>query len=620
MHRMIMTIALLLSIALPVAGCGDRSLELIEDETPRQGGPSGPDRNDTVRKVNNQPELPVRPTEDRMDQFQIAGARILFRDLSIGPSFHWENAEYRLFQHLHRVVLTWDRISYRSVEEGDIANFLQALLQAMLGDEDYKPLHFRELRAFALPVFLRKEIPSQHRPSFSLAELEKETLALYARGFNYNFVKLADLQGFLTHLGEVVWRDHAFVPQDPAETLTAALRDESVPLERDDLQAARRCAQQVSRRLRGDVTCDIGRYQLRFTPSSGNLPSMTLTVSLDTGRGRELFQEFLASYQKRPGWFNPGIQLPQTPLVDDYVLAAAGPEPLTLGPLTPPGDPSLPQNLRQTDWETFAAPILEMTETPDGRTIHGDCGTSLLDSLALFERFTRRIGGRPFDGLSGMRLHSTHPDGELLGRTWTMLWFLHASASGHHLSLGIKSGCEEHALRHLALRARWLMATQGEKTGPEAASLILLFRTLLFLRGTRLAGAAAPAGPEPATPEPPKPPVTTSADLGDPKELPELHKRELLLPLLEAAWPLLLQPESFIATATSPAFTGIQLFSPQRLKDTRAAFDKLDLRRTYLPALLRLTPERVSYRRAKDALDYFLQFSHEARRSAGKPR
>lgn len=620
MPRPILPYAIFLSVALLVAGCGDRSLDLIDDETPRAGGPSDPGKPDTVRKVNNAPEVPVRPAEDRMDQFQVAGARILFRDLSIGPSFHWENAEYRLFQYLQRVLQAWDRICYRSLEEAEIAAFLAATLHAMHVDEDYKPLRFRELRAFALPVFLRKEVPARHRPAFEHAELEREALALWARGFNLNFTRTEDLQGFLTQLGEVLWRDHAFVPQDPTEALTAALRDETVPLERDDLQAARRCAQQVSRKPRTELSCDFGRYQLRFSPARENQPTLTLTVSLDTGRGRELIQEFLTSYQKRPGWLAPGVQVSQTPLVDDYVLAATGPEALTFGPLTVPGDPALPQNLRQTDWETFSPPLLEATETAEVRNLLGTCGTSLMESLALFERFSRRIEGRSQDGLSGSRLHPGHPDGEILSRTGSWIWFLHAASAGHHLALGIKSGCEEHVVRYLALRARWLMAAQGDHPGPEAASLILAFRLLLSLRGGQPKFPTPTTGGEPAAPEAPKAPIAAITDLGDPKDAPELHKRELLIPLLEAAWPLLSQPEGLLATATSPAFTGIQLFSPQRIKETRAALDKLDLRRTYLPALLRPTPERVSYRRAKDALDYYLQLSQEARRGTERPR
>ena len=334
---------------------------LVEDEATPRAGMNDPGRTDGTLKVNNSPETPVRPAEDRMDQFLVEGARFMFRDLSIPPAFHWESPEHRLFQHLHQVVLTWERASYRSAEEGEFAAFFQLVLQALLEDEDLRSGHFRTLRAYALPLFLKKEIPSRHRPAFTPADLEKEALQIYKRGFNLNFTKESELTNFLKNFGEKGWRDHAFVPQDPLPALDAALRDDTSQLEREDLQSARRCAQSLSRKPRQEVTCDFGRFELRWSPTPGGQPSVTLTVSLDTGRGRELFQEMLNGYQGRPGWFPPGLELPQRTLDDDYVLIAAGPSPLTFGPLTPPGDASWPQNLRQSDWEAFAPQLLEAT-------------------------------------------------------------------------------------------------------------------------------------------------------------------------------------------------------------------------------------------------------------------
>jgi len=616
---------LFLSLTLPV-GCGDRTLELVEDESTPREGLTDPGRPDGTRKVNNSPETPVRPAEDRMDQFQVAGTRIMFRDLSIPPAFHWENPEYRLFQHLHQIVLAWERASYRSTEEEEFSAFFQLVLQALLEDEDLRSAHFRALRAYALPLFLRKEIPPRHRPAFTPADLEKEALQIYKRGFNLNFTRESELTNFLKNFAEKGWRDHAFVPQDPLPTLETALRDDTSQLDRENLQSSRRCAQLVSRKPRQEAACDFGRYELRWSPTPGGHPTMTLTVSLDTGRGRELFQEMMTGYQGRPGWLPPGLELPQLTLEDDYVLTAAGPDPLTFGPLTPPGAAAWPQNLRQSDWEDFAPQVLDATTPPEVRAAMSTCGASILDSLAVFTRYANRINWTPGVQPGSSRLSPPHEDADLLRRTRILLWFLHATGSGHHLALGLKAGCEGQVLRFLAVRTLWLLAAQGQQADPEAASLVLLFRTLVALRpgskpATTAAAPGSAAAPGPAAPGPaPAPGPPALADLLDPKELPELDSHELVLPRVEAAWVLLQQPDGFIGVAAGPNHAGIRLFAPTRLKDVRAALERLDLRRTFLPALLRLTPDRLSYRRGKDALDYFLQFAHEARRARSKPR
>ncbi len=606
-------------------GCSQQRLDLVEDDQNPHTGPQDPRKSDAALLKNNAHEAAVRPVDDHMDQFQSAGTRIVFRDLSIAPSFHWDNPEYRLFQFLFRLVLTWDQLSYRSSEEAEISTFFQLVLNAHLTDEDFPPGRFREIRAYAMPLFLKKRIPDKHRPSFTAAELEKEAFALYDRGFNLNHPRQADLRTFLTHFSEVGWRDHPFVPEDRTEDFAAALRDETVQLDRDDAQAVRRCAQQFTRK--GPTPrCEFGRYTLEWRTTEGQLsaresqlPSLELSVTLDTGRGRDLFQEMLSTYSKKAGWFAPGIQLPQIPLYDQYVIAAAGPDALNFDSVMPPGNPSWPQNLRQTDWEQFSGPLLESTVDPALKTELTSCGSSLLDSLAIFERYAGEIRGRPGDGLNSSRLFPSLNDGEVLERTWTMFWFLHAAASGHHTALGIKPGCENHALKFLAVRTLWLMASQEKVANLEHASLILLFRTLLLLHlpaqpAKESATTAAATVATPAPPELKAVVVPAYRNVCDPKDFPELDNRDMLVQRIEAAWVLLSQPEAFLTSSTAPYLTGVQLIPPERLKSARSGLQNLNFQRTFLPALLRLNPERVSYRRAKDALDYFLQISSEARR------
>ncbi|MBU1243585.1 hypothetical protein KKD52_13100 [Myxococcota bacterium] len=608
-------------------GCNQRQLDLIEDDRSPRAGTTDPGKSDATQLKNNAHEIPVRPVDDHMDRFQSAGTRIVFRDLSIAPSFHWDNAEYRLFQFLYRLMLVWDQLSYRSAEEAEISTFFQLLLNAQLTDEDSPPGRFREVRAYAMPIFLKKRIPEKHRPSFTPAELEKEAFALYDRGFNMNQPRQAELRTFLAHFGEVGWRDHTYVPEDRTEEFAAALRDETIQLDREDAQSVRRCIQQFSRK--GQIPrCEFGRYTLEWTPAGGllssapdnHIPSLELSVTLDTGRGRDLFQDMLTAYQKKPGWFTPGIQLPQIPLYDRYVIAATGPDALSYDSTMPPGNPGWPQNLRQTDWEHFSGPLLEATVDPAMKTDLSSCGPSLLDSLSIFSRYAGEIRGRPGDGLTSSRLFPSLNDGEVLERTWTMLWFLHAAASGHHTALGLKPGCENHALKFLAVRALWLLASQ--ETGPdlESASLILLFRTLLSQHlppqpAKEEVTATTETLPTPAPPEAKPVVVPTFSNVCDPKNFPELENRDLLVQHIEAAWTLLAQTEIFLTSSTAPSVAGVQLVPPDRLKSARAGLQNLSLQRTYLPALLRLNPERVSYRRAKDALDYYLQISAEARRS-----
>ena len=594
-------------------GCVEQSLDLVEDDHSAQPGTGDHGKNDVAIKANNTLENSVRPADDRADQTLVSGTRNVFRDLSIAPSYHWENAEFRLFTNLHRMMLVWDQASYRSLEENEIAAFFHLMLQALLTDEDSKSGIFRDIRAYALPIFLKKEIPARHRPVFSLADLEKEALALFNRGFNLNQVRLPDLRNFLKHLGEVGWRDHPFVPDDPWATLTTAMRDESTQMDRDDLQAFRRCAMQLPRKDRPSPGCELDRYRLQWTPSVGRQPSLELLVRLDSGRSRDLFQDMLAAYQKKPGWFGAAVMLPQIPLTDEYIMAATGPDALTFGSDVPPGNPEWPQNLRQTDWENFAPLLLEATVSPELKMDMDTCGTSILDSLAIFSRFAQEVRGKPGEGSTSTRLFAPLADGEVLARTWTLLWFLHASASEHHSALGIKSGCENHVLKFLAVRTLWLLASQKGNPDLETASMMLVFRTLLSLRTpVRPAVAVAPAtaGAEP------KPDVSpTVGSLCDPKDFPELASRDQLLPRMEAAWVLLGQTESFLNAITAKPLADVPLIQAQTLKNVRAGMEKLAVRRTYLPALLRLNPERVSYRRAKDALDYYLLLTQEARRA-----
>jgi len=332
-------------------------------------------------------------------------------------------------------------------------------------------------------------------------------------------------------------------------------------------------------------------------------------VLLDTGRGRDLFQDLLLAYQKKTGWVGPGIQLPQVPLIDEYIMAAAGPDALGFGSRQPPGNPDWPQNLRQTDWESYAGPLLESTVEPGLRSEMNLCGTSILDSLSIFSRYTREIRGKPGEGITSTRLFPPLSDSELLDRTWTLMWFLHASASGQHTALGIKSGCEDHVLKYLAVRTLWLLASGNETMSAETASLVLLFRTLLSLHTRAEPVAVTPAGSD-AKPSP-LPAVSSPCN---PKDFPELEHREQLVPLVEAGWVLLDQPEAFLSSSSATPLADLPLINPEILKSTRAALEKMDFQRTYLPALLRLNAERVSYRRAKDALDYYLQFTIEARR------
>ncbi len=538
--------------------------------------------------------------EEKISSLQVDGKRFDFFDLSIPPSFSWTQDEYRLFSFLTRVVYVWEQVSYRSPEERDAAFFFHAVLLAFLSGEDVPENRFRVLADYALPLYLYKRIPPRHKPALSPEELERLAQFLWDRGYNLNHLRKEDLLAYLQVLRDVAWKEHVFSPEDPWPAFSALFREEGLQLAREDLAAVRRCLPS-GRKPEGGM-CVIGRYQLQWK-ASGEGQQLVLTASLETGRGRDLLQSMLAAYQKRPGWFSPGMQFPVPMPHDEFILAATGPLALTIAPQEPPGNPDWPQNLRQTDWENVSGPWLEILGKDAPDAAFRQCAPGILDALAAFLRYTHGVQGKPSERLSSRQLSPHAADAAVMERLWSYVWFLHAASTGHHVSLGIRSGCEGHVLTFLALRAAWLISASDDAGKPDEEILAL---RLLFglLHHFRTAGKtdSSPSG------EPPRP---VQADILSAGDFPERRSPEKLPPFLEASWVLLSQPENFLLTL-APRLLGISLL-PQRDR-LRERIRQFSAYRVHLPALPRLAEEHISYRRAKDALDYYLQLTSESRR------
>ncbi len=599
-------------LAFILFSCGGRKLDLVEDpvtpesKTPETG--STPEGQPAINAGDNQ----LKPADQQLNQFLVSGNRIHFRDLSIAPSFHWDSGEFRLFGTLHHLLLAWDHLSYQSVEVSDIALFFHHLLSAFFSEEDYQSSHFDEIRNYALPIFLQKEIPPRHTPGFKIEQLREDALALYARGYNLNHLKREDLENTLKRFGEIAWKEQSFVSTDPLNAFLASLRDEGITLEREDALSMRRCSAALARRDRGIIRCDFGRFALVWNPVGNSPMGLILTATLDTGRSRESFPEMLQAYQKKTYWLPTGFSAQNHVLKDDYILAAAGPMPISLGPNEIPGNPSWPQNLRQTDWENMSGTLLAGTMSDSMKTELGACGTGILDAWGLFLRFFRELKS-PARPLTSNLLYPPFSDAEILEQVRGNLWFLHILLTGHHGALGVKTGCETQALAFFAARYAWLASAPDRKITPELASLHVLFRILVALRTPVNEPAAVATGEEPV------PSAPALSCVCDASAFPETGNPEVQKTRVEAAWNLVSQPETLIGFLQAKQPSDIQLISPEKRKAIAEGMEKVDLHRTYLPALVRPTTERVSYRRAKDALDYFLQMSVDARRRTPAP-
>lgn len=543
----------------------------------------------------------VEAEEESFTSLQVDGKDFQFFELSIPPSFLWQPEERQLFAFLNRVTLAWEQASYRSQEERDAAFFFHSILLALLSGEDIPEAHFRELADFAMPLYLFKRIPSRHKPAVKPEDLERIAQTLWDHGFNLNHVRREDLNAYLKLLRDVVWKDRTFSPEDPWQLVS--LREDGLQLSREDLASVRRCAANMPNPE--GAACVFGKYRLSWKPNrvfQEKVMQLFFSAMLETGRGRDMFQGMLAAYQKRPGWFSAGMQFPVSVPQDEFILAAAGPLALVFSPAEPPGNTDWPQNLRQTDWENSAPQWMDLLGAAAADPDFRNCAPSILDALAAFLRYTHDIQGKPSDRLTSNHLSPAAADSAVMERLWSYVWFVHASATGHHTSLGIRSGCEKHVTAFLAMRAAWKLAAAGGTQPPddEAEALRLFFGLLHHFHSAGRGENAPNAG------------KAETANILSDASFPELTHPDRLPSSMEAAWVLLAQPENFLL-ATAPRLLPGSLLVPQ-LERIREKIRAFTIYRVYLPALLRVGEDRISYRRAKNPLDHYLQLTSDARR------